>query len=139
MNLVLLESILNKKIKEMPRIMDESTYSLSERVKLVWSLFFVEIEKLDVNNSIWAGFREKDLSIHLREIEAFDQCQFFHEQLKTDSNCYVGKFKHDSLTNSFYKVSDVCFFIDSWYGSMSGQLNPFQLSNNSFYANKKAS
>lgn len=136
MDLKKIEKSINLKLIQLKKA-DDSTFELSEQIKNVWSLFFAEIENEEIPFSIWVGFREQDSLIKIEQMSSFEQGIFFHEKYKTDSNCYLGYFKHDSNSNKMIESSQLNFFIDSWYGSMSGSFKPFLITKNSFYAKKK--
>lgn len=137
MDISSLEKIINKKIKNFDKFYGQSSFERTLLIKEVWISLFSEIDINSLNKILWAGFNEDSNSIKIQLISDPKEGSILHQKFKTDSNLYIGYFIHDKETNSFKPSTSINFFIDSWYGSMTGTFNPFNVLSNSFYAVKK--
>lgn len=139
-DILFLEQTLNKKIEKLKGHYGQSSFERSCLIKDIWCSFFSEIDSSLIQDSIlWAGFCEDSFSVKLELINDPKEGSILHQLHKTDSNCYIGYVKHNQSLNSFERSKSIHFFIDSWYGSMSGTFSPFVVSLNSFYATQKVS
>lgn len=138
MELAFLEKIVNQKIQGLDQKYDLSSAQRSELIKEVWVITLAQVEFLDEEKILWGGYTEDDNKVRFRYVSDTTEATKLHEKFNTDSNLYLGNIKHVKENNSFASTPTPHFFIDSWYGCISGEFNSLKVSENSFFARKSA-